>query len=47
MISVQCVSPKGGKVHTLYYSPENYTQETAEESARRVGMVVLSSSVRV
>ena len=46
-IVVQVARPKGGEVFSLYYSPENYTIETAEESARRMGMVVLASHQRV
>ena len=47
MISVQCSGPKGGKVYTLFYSSENYTQDSAERAVEALGMVVLSSSVRV
>lgn len=47
MISVQCTSPRGGKVFTLYYSPENYTQDSAEKAVEALGMVVLASSRKV
>lgn len=47
LIVVQVANPEGGEVIDLLYSPETYTVDTAEESARQMGMVVLASHQKV